>query len=396
MLLLSLALLGAWLTGRVLTDRFHWSQYLHWMPGVVVTPACVVLALLGGMGARRGSSRVLHRSDRDNDRPIRQRPALRRRVARTLLFASLGAMAYVLAVELRIDRVVLARQGERGDLRVLVWNLAYKKEAPIASVIERERPDVVLLANPVWKYDYTALPGLMGTADAGAELLVAGEFCIASVRPVLAYGTTSLGLLGRRWTGDPMDYIEAENPAEPLDRGRAMFVVLGGPGEASNIEKVDAPSATGLPRGLVVWIIDMPSDPMLGRMDSAREAARMIASFDGPVYLREARAEGATRWIAREGDALGVHGFPEPSLVVGDFNVPRGADSLDVLTHGLASAFARGGRGYVATWPAEFPLLHLDQAFAGRGLETLAYRTVFAEVVPHRAQVIDLRIVPRE
>jgi hypothetical protein len=405
-LLLALALLGAWLTGRVLTDRFHWSQYPHWMPGVLVTPACAVLALLGGLGCgpgarRRGRGRST-RAD-DSGQSARPRGALRRTVARAVLLGSLASMAYVLVVELRIDRVVMRRHAERADLRVLAWNLVYKREAPVAGVIERERPEIVLLANPGWRQQFEGVRGLVGE---GSDVVRSGDFCVISSRPILAHGTTTLGLLGRRWTGDPMDYIEADNPTQPFDRGRAMFVVLGGVGAASgHAERAagedavgpGAELATALPRGLVVWIIDMPSDPALGRMASARTAAAAIAAFQGPVMLRDGRESDdgrpLTRWMAREGDAVGVRGFPTPDLVVGDFNVPRGAASLDVLTEGLSSCFARGGRGYVATWPAGVPLLHLDQAFAGRGLEAISYRTVHAEMVPHRAQVIDLRIV---
>ena len=40
-----LLILGGWITGRVLTDQHHWSQYLWWMPALWVLLVTLVLAL---------------------------------------------------------------------------------------------------------------------------------------------------------------------------------------------------------------------------------------------------------------------------------------------------------------------------------------------------------------
>jgi hypothetical protein len=97
-----LAALGplAWLLGRVLSDRFLWSQYLEWIPTeLAVLASGVPLALASALRARR--------------------PRLVPGAALALV------LVWMLAGEYRLHRVVLPAP-ERGSLRVAFMNISHR------------------------------------------------------------------------------------------------------------------------------------------------------------------------------------------------------------------------------------------------------------------------------
>jgi endonuclease/exonuclease/phosphatase family metal-dependent hydrolase len=126
-------------------------------------------------------------------------------------------------------------------------------------------------------------------------------------------------------------------------------------------------AAPSLPGGrLTLALVDLESDPLRPRHAIAEEAAALF---------REA-------WIG-----------PPPDLVVGDFNMHRGSDSMErvvaaLLPEPLRHAASEGGRGYQATWSAEVPLWHIDHAWLGPDVACVRYRTPIAAGWRHYPQVM--------
>src|SRR4051794_37359030 len=66
-LLIALAMLGAWVIGRTVSDRWYWSQFLSWLPSPIVAAASalafcaafITSRLCGPMPVRRPAARTL-------------------------------------------------------------------------------------------------------------------------------------------------------------------------------------------------------------------------------------------------------------------------------------------------------------------------------------------------
>ena len=113
---------------------------------------------------------------------------------------------------------------------------------------------------------------------------------------------------------------------------------------------------------LAMRVIDLPSDPRLSRIENARDLAANISKIDPSV----------------------------PDILVGDFNITGGSESLTAFGRGYRDAFAEVGVGWGGTYPRAFPLWRIDLT-----LVRPPWRPVRAEVIDllgkrHRAQVVDL------
>jgi len=124
--------------------------------------------------------------------------------------------------------------------------------------------------------------------------------------------------------------------------------------------EVDAIAALGRP--VVIYAIDMPSDPQLPRAELARRVRGLIAETNPPP----------------------------PDIVIGDFNITRGSASLEMLFAGSAAlrhAFDDAGHGYGATYPRRGPLWHIDHMLLGPALRAVRYDIADKGAGRHRAQV---------
>lgn len=95
-----------------------------------------------------------------------------------------------------------------------------------------------------------------------------------------------------------------------------------------------------------------------------------------------------------------VAGLDQPAIVAGDLNADRDhAVFRRLLATGLRDAHDERGRGLARTWPAAFPLLHLDHVLvrdaAAAELAVLAVREVRVPGSDHRAVVADLAVLAR-
>ena len=115
------------------------------------------------------------------------------------------------------------------------------------------------------------------------------------------------------------------------------------------------------PEGTITFVaLDCPSDPSLSRMGTSHR-------------IREALGDAEEDWI------------------FGDFNCPRNAASIQQAFPHHTHAFDRSGNGPVVTWPARFPMLHLDHLLLNKGWTCLEYgthRPGVGDHLPQRAQLV--------
>ncbi len=337
-----------WLTGRALSDRFDWSQYLSWIPTPAILLAAILFLVLASGLAR--ASRPIRVRDHLGPRP----PAARFRAAAWTAWLCL--LAWMFFGEWNGTRS-FTNPHEPGALRVLFWN---SMEAPeLAADVLSRRPDVIVLTNPPTRVDWAALQAGMGgrTYTARQERHV-----IVSRFPIRRWSAGSLNVTGAR----PRSFIFRGGGYVIQDTGHAMFLEL----------------ETGLmARPLVLWVVDLPSDFNLPRRRVMKEAAHTLNTTRGPAYRR-----------TDSGDLLEeIEGFPTPDLIVGDFNTPRGSASLAELTGTLTDAFEQAGHGFAASWPREWPLLAIDHAYIGADLKATRFEVVDFGEGRHRALVVDVQ-----
>jgi hypothetical protein len=338
-----------WMTGRLVSDRYAWSQFVAWVPSwamVAVGVACMAwVSLCCAVMTRRRAAE----------------PA--QRLARRLGYAVLLVVTLHLAfIDLRLGNVFgRARPETDAAVSVLTWNLGATGTCGEnwSGWLTRQSWDVAILTTP-WptREAVSSVP-----ADAPPSgVLMRGRFFIASRFPIRRWGQTSLRI------------PPGPNPAPHPITGRPS---LDDPGQAMFVE-LDASARLG--RSIVVWIIDMPSDLMLPRWKIAGQARSAIDSFPGPVF----------EWDGAQWSAPNPHtaGFPAPDLIVGDFNIPRGSASLRRIVGNATNAFDESGLGYAASFPRSRPLVHIDQSFVNGPCKALKYDILVPPEGTHRAQLV--------
>ena len=105
-------------------------------------------------------------------------------------------------------------------------------------------------------------------------------------------------------------------------------------------------------------------------------------------------------WAALADTAQQAAGTDLPLVVAGDLNADRDhAAFRRLLDAGLRDVHDERGRGLARTWPARFPLLHLDHVLVSDGrqarLVPLSVREVRVPGSDHRAVVTDLAVLTR-
>ncbi|MHC5005533.1 MAG: endonuclease/exonuclease/phosphatase family protein, partial [Planctomycetota bacterium] len=292
---------AAWCVGRLVSDRYAWSQWLLWIP----TPAAIALAVVGLLAAAR---------------PDGRRPAPARRRPRRLVtwLAVLVALAGYLGL---IEHRYLRPGGPPPNGVTFVhWNMVATRATPrseLAATLVREDADVTIITNP------TVLRG----------------------EPAW-----------RSWIEDKTDRSQTRFAVVsrlPLRRFRALVAA---DGILVTLLELDATASLGRP--LVTWLVDLPSDPVLPRMEIAKRARRLIEQVNAPP----------------------------PDLIIGDFNMTRGSASLRRIAPGHRHAFDLAGSGYGATYPVRYPLYHIDHVLVGPGLGVADYRLIEPPVGMHRLQ----------
>jgi len=265
-----------------------------------------------------------------------------RRGRGALAAATALCAGWLLAIEHRALAWIWRETPGGEGLRLVYWNLASNASTPDRLMEAAAAPDLLVVANG---------SSLRGSLDGQGFIWNQrmGIFRIWSRFAVIEHGWTDLGMRGVRFLSDP-----ARDGDEAYDSGQAAYIVL----DVSPREPV------------CVWIIDLPSDIRISRAWMAAEARRVIDGYE--------RADGE-------------RGFPAPDVILGDFNIPRGARSLRTLVGPLREASTRMGPMRVrASWPREFPLWHIDQCFVSERLKVHGYRLPDPGAGTHRALVVDV------
>lgn len=219
--ILALSLL-AWLTGRTVSDRYGWSQWLLWIP----TPAALLATALGLMLSLRRCSH----------------PHVRRR--RVLLWlcclASLGV--HFSLIEHHMFRS--PRENAAG-IRIVHWN---------ATHVKGEEPDAYRRAIMQAEGDLTIL------TDAGS----------IPWHPDI-----------NDWLGEDA-FTHRSHPFTILSRIPilTMRVLIAKDEICALLLQIDTTASLGRP--LLIYAVDMPSDLTLARAALARDVRRMLDELDAP------------------------------------------------------------------------------------------------------------------
>lgn len=370
---LGLLVVAQFIAGRVLTDRTHATQYLWWIPAL-----WSLAAAWGLWGVSAAAGWVSLRTKGMMLRPL-------------LFLACVGMTLWVLFGEWNMHRAVFRPDDapRESTLRLLCWNQSggYRM-SDSDDLVLMENPDIAVVVNA--RYDKhrrllveslaSLAPGDRRIQQDGnyksyarpGHLFSSGMALVASRERIVRAGVVAL------------PHVEGADPGwrTANDAGFVVWCEIE-PGERF----------AGLGRPIVLWVVDLPSDPSLWRVRVMESAARAIASWNQPALT----ADDQGRWRAT-GDPTWV---PPPDLVTGDFNTLRGSASIGAITPGTRDAFEAAGWGRARSWrqrrdnPAVDLLLrladwHIDMTKVGKAWRTTRYRLVRPNSGPHDAQVVDV------
>jgi len=354
-------LLVSWAIGRFVSDRFLLTQVLSWVPALAYAVTIPVLLALSWLAALMGRPNILASFAPDDDVPIRHlripRAAAKSRLAAGLVTLAVGGFSAT--VDHRLLRALREPPTFTQEAKRLVfWNAAVDFMGDYAARLTSTNPDFIAIANPA---AYCEWDMLRAQAGENSDARRWSRLAFISPYPIVRWGATSLGVEGARER-----FFDGNIR---IDRGEAMFV------------EVD--TGTEFEGSLVVWIIDLPSDVNLPRMKVMNQAAATIAGFQGPAF--QPGKNDIDQPLTLE-----TPGFPAPDIIVGDFNTPRGAASLDQIRQGLPHAFDICGYGLESTWHRSFPFWAIDHVFAGRRVHPASYNSIDVGAGQHLLQIVDL------
>lgn len=298
LLLLAGSGLLAWLVGRIVSDRYFWSQWLLWIP----TQAAIGLAFFGLLLA----------------------VAFWRK--RVMLIGWSLCLACVLIYFCFIEYRMLPRiEKPPLGLRIVHWNATRdrgSKEQYVNALIQA-RGDITITTDA-------------GTIPFHSDIWVWNEGSPLSMRPFAI--VTRLPVLTRRYL---------------VNDDQIVIVLL----------EVDATEHIGQP--LVLYLVDLPSEPRIARMELARKARRMLDNANAP----------------------------EPDVVIGDFNIIRGAASLRAMFPGMVHAYQHAGSGYSATFhrgEGGWLMYHIDHVLLGNDLRASGYEIIDPGIGRHNMQAVTI------
>ena len=214
--------LVAWLAGRVISDRFGWSQWLLWMP----TPALLPAVGLGVAGACR---------------PARE-PRRRRRRLVVWAVVSGAAALYFLVIEHRFLRWSAGEPGTLTLLQSSVYPGRRQSREDYVNRIIAAGADVTVLSNPLDPRNVQRVEQELGEP---LQTVTVWPFMVLTRLPVLEVRS-----------------LVANNGIRI-----ALF-------------RLDATAELGRP--ITIYAVDLTSDPKRPRHEIARTARRMLEDVEAP------------------------------------------------------------------------------------------------------------------
>lgn len=215
----------AWLVGRFASDRWGWSQWLLWMPTILVLVASALAAVLA-LRPRFRESRVAH--------------GRRRR------FAAWSAVALALAVYFLFIEHHFARvPGKPAGLSVTHWTMTYSRPRDLAvnarTLIELSG-DVTVLSHDT---RLSSRPEVLESLGESGRIIRLWPFTVLTRLPVLE--------------------------ARPLVSNDEIWAAM-----------IELDAREQLGESLVIVMVDLPSDPRLPRAGIAARLRAGLNAADAP------------------------------------------------------------------------------------------------------------------
>jgi hypothetical protein len=233
---------------------------------------------------------------------------------------------------------------------------------------------VALVASLAWLASAVVLPrgaARRRLAVAGcAALVVAAGASMHSFRLVdRAHSASAVHLLcwNARWPGE-----QAPACARALAPWSGRVMIISNPGRLAEhasqwMQPGDAIAGAGtfLLTGPVRVIEARPivqgddGFATLFRFEDAGSGQTSVLAVDLPSSPARARYAALARFAAQVRASLDLRSV---DMIVGDFNCTRGSASVHAAFPGFDEAWSVAGQGWGASWPREWPLLHIDLA----------------------------------
>lgn len=342
---------GLWLVGRIVGDRTLPTQYLEWMPTVVVA-GCGLLASLA----------ILVLAGRKS-----------RRFVGVLTTAAL-VLGWLLFGEWALHRALTGSSEAPDDLRVAFMNISPGgNRADIGPVLDAEA-DVFVLSNVhPQRITFEKIYGFPPEQFLDRTIGISpGESPPGEIH-ALSYG------MFRVYSKYPIRRRAAAH-ISPQDSWLEDDILGSGGILMLEIET---------PHGRVtVWAFDMPSTLGASRRLMFDEADARIAET-----RRVFEADAIGRWNWRDAEADDP--IFSPDLVVGDFNTPAHAWSVGRLMPELRAVRDDAGIGPAGTFPAAMPLFEIDFARTGPAFIATRVERVRCAGCRHLGLTMSLQHRPR-
>jgi len=371
---LGLVLAVGWVYGWMVTDLTLLGQVLWWA-SLPVAALSIVLIALGwaawpGLRAGRASRQLLGRG-RDRPRGWSRWGCL------VLGLVMVGGECWH---GLNMASLVApVRRVPPASLLVVHWNSSVGEVPDAAGIAARlgrtGRPDVVLTSMQNYHEQWDAIKAVMRSVE-GEEIY----FEFSGMQKVFS----RYPIMSQRMFLIPV-FAESDGsrvaPTIPAGLERALRRVFSGVGvyprdsnrlDPASVMVIELDTTAHLGCVTTMYFVDYPSNPVAHRA----KVARIVRA-----HLDKLRAGGP--------DSPPI---PEASLIVGDFNTPRGSVSLDLLAPGYQPASVTAGLGVLATWPRRWSLLHIDHALVSPRWACEGYELLDPGISEHDAQ--RLRIWP--
>jgi len=397
--------LAAYWLGRLATDSFHLTQFLFFAPGWIyltfAASSAAAALFFRGVQRRILTARLARAAalpptvpPPSPPPPPKARPRLPTRRLAPIAFVAILALstACLTLGEYRLWRLVAPAMPATGTtIRIAHWNAMANMPVRADMFIPLAADSDASPATPARPLDILCWSAAMSSMQArdvvknslgpAYQFDQRGILFIASRHPIISVESFHLNLAGPIANHRPLSStgndpsVLAVTGSEPRSLLEYLYNTYGpaiglqkrafrnaDPGTLL-VAKLNVPS---LNRPLVIYYIDLPSDPLRAKRTLAHSAAKTIATFR---------------------QTFGEERLPPPDILLGDFNIPRGSGSLALLAPGMTSAFDAAGAGIAATWPYAQPLVNIDHIFLAGPLRA----TRFEIVDPHRSDHMAIR-----
>jgi hypothetical protein len=388
LLVSGLVLALAWLYAFVATDSTLLGQLLWWGSLLLagLSAGCLALAVLlrrAGAFATGPGGAVADATGRrppvGADAPLLRAWRSHRRWhrARKLAWLAVVVMATGEAWHGLNMRSLLApvQAVPAKSLLVVHWNSSVGEvaDADAASMAKRlgrtGPPDVVLASIQNYHAQWEAIKGVMRRFE-GEEIFFgfSGMQKVFSRYPIVSQRMFLIPV----FLGTDGERVAPTLPAGVERSLRRFFRTIGVfPRDANRLDPasvmvVELDTTGHLGCLTTIYFVDYPSNPVAHRV----AIARLVRSH--------------MQTLAKGGPESSP--VSPASLIIGDFNTPRGSASLGELAPGYFEASRTAGLGPLATWPRRWSVLHIDHALVSPRWRSEGYELIDPGLSEHDAQ----------